>query len=40
MYTEHYNRQMQDGTSKILENYKLYDEYHPPVIFNGKEVSL
>lgn len=40
MYTEHYNRQMQDGTSKILENYKLYNEYNRPVIINGKEISL
>ncbi|MGF7028826.1 MULTISPECIES: S41 family peptidase [Sphingobacterium] len=40
MYTEHYNRQMQDGTSKVLENYKLYDEYNRPVIINGKEISL
>ncbi|RKE42578.1 S41 family peptidase [Sphingobacterium detergens] len=40
MYTEHYNRQMQDGNSKVLENYKLYDEYHRPVIINGKEISL
>jgi len=40
MYTEHYNRQMQDGNSKVLENYKLYDEYNRPVIINGKEISL
>lgn len=40
MYTEHYNRQMQDGNSKILKNYKLYDEYNRPVIINGKEISL
>lgn len=40
MYTEHYNSLMQDGKSKILENYKLYDEYNRPVIINGKEISL
>lgn len=40
MYTEHYNKQMQDGNSKILENYKLYDEYNRPVIIDGKEISL
>jgi len=40
MYTEHYNGKMQDGKSKILENYKLYDEYNRPVIINGKEISL
>ncbi|QIH35993.1 MULTISPECIES: S41 family peptidase [Sphingobacterium] len=40
MYTEHYNRQMQGGNSKVLENYKLYDEYNRPVIINGKEISL
>lgn len=40
MYTEHYNRHMQNGTSKILENFKLYDEYNRPVIINGKEISL
>lgn len=40
MYTEHYNRLMQDGKSKILEKYKLYDEYNRPVVIDGKEINL
>lgn len=40
MYSEHYNKMMQVGNAKILEKFKLYDEYNRPIVINGKEISL
>ncbi|KXH84852.1 S41 family peptidase [Chryseobacterium kwangjuense] len=40
MYSEHYNKQMQQGRAEILKHYNLLDENNEPIDNNGRPLTL